>query len=1017
MNLEFIDIKLKNFLSFGNIEQKLELNKAKYTTITGINKDVSSDDLGNRNGCGKAQPLYSTVLTENGFKKMSELQIGMNVITPKGLKSKIIGIYDHKSKDVYRVYFSDNRYTDCCNEHLWKVIINGVEDVINLEKIIQYKKNGKKIYVPLLNGVNLSKDESIIDPYIVGKIISNGIIENNNITIKSRCSYLNKNYEKFNLIKLNNNEYKVKDEYYNLYYEELKSNILCNNEYKLSEKYKQLSDEGLKKLIMGIIDEKSYISDNRLLYSTKNEELAKDLQEIIYRIGGICRIDKKDEYILSIIYKNPEQLITNKEKIKLLREKVSEYNEIIYIEYLGKLDCRCIYIDDEEHLYITDNYIVTHNTTLYNAIHYALFGHAIGNKINLPNLINNINKKNLEVKLTFKKDDAVYRIERGRNPTYLKIFKGDDEIFDETLGDSRDTQKYIEQITGLNEDLFNQTIMLSCNVPIFMDQTLSNQKLIIEKVLGIDVISEKIDSLKNHIKDIKNEISNESFKIQVIQNQNNSLKETYTKELNSSIENEKAWNKDYSNKLIEYNNKISMLNKIDFNYEEEQINSYNEYLKKINELNDNKKKKEELENNKNKLIIELNNINNEILELSKIDIDNEIHNFKENENIKIEKEKYNEKIIEKSKLKEKYNELLNAKTLLNSEKSKIINQINNLKNQICPTCGQIIQNKNMEEKINLLNNDNKKYQDALETINNNIVSIQNKLNEYPEDGKKFQLNKTYYKTIDMAYNHSSKLDKLNLIKKNNEEKINEYNVLINSINIDTISKKDKPSFSSIEELYQKKNELNFIQNSLNDLKNSSNPYTNNIKKWKDMLKTIIEPDESNYLSLLNEQEHNDTLLKLLNSPQSFVRTTILNKSLEYLNKKIRYYLSKLGSTIQVKFNSDMSIDMIRNGLEFGYVSSGEMGRISFALTLAFRDTWENLSGIHTNLLMIDEQLDKLGLDINGKQAIVNCIKNISNKNIFLVSHDTDITDQSSNIIIIEKEKDFSSIKTYNKKEI
>ena len=78
-------------------------------------------------------------------------------------------------------------------------------------------------------------------------------------------------------------------------------------------------------------------------------------------------------------------------------------------------------------------------TTIFTAIHYAIFGRAIGNKVTLPNLVNNINKKNMEVTLTFRKDDVLYKIERGRNPAYLRFYKEDEEIADESLGDSRDT--------------------------------------------------------------------------------------------------------------------------------------------------------------------------------------------------------------------------------------------------------------------------------------------------------------------------------------------------------------------------------------------------------------------------------------------------------------------------------------------------------------------------------------------------------------------------------------------------
>lgn len=69
-------------------------------------------------GTGKAQPLYSTVYTPSGPKKMGELKIGDYVSTPNGKQAKIVNIFPQGIKDYYRVHFSDGVYTDCCGEHL-----------------------------------------------------------------------------------------------------------------------------------------------------------------------------------------------------------------------------------------------------------------------------------------------------------------------------------------------------------------------------------------------------------------------------------------------------------------------------------------------------------------------------------------------------------------------------------------------------------------------------------------------------------------------------------------------------------------------------------------------------------------------------------------------------------------------------------------------------------------------------------------------------------------------------------
>ena len=96
----------------------------------------------------------------------------------------------------------------------------------------------------------------------------------------------------------------------------------------------------------------------------------------------------------------------------------------------------------------------TGKTTIINALSYALYGQALTN-IKKNNLINKINNKGMLVTLHFEKDNADYRIERGRSPNVLKFFVNDQEqeLVDESQGDSRETQKVIEELYFLKKQL------------------------------------------------------------------------------------------------------------------------------------------------------------------------------------------------------------------------------------------------------------------------------------------------------------------------------------------------------------------------------------------------------------------------------------------------------------------------------------------------------------------------------------------------------------------------------------
>lgn len=649
-------------------------------------------------------------------------------------------------------------------------------------------------------------------------------------------------------------------------------------------------------------------------------------------------------------------------------------------------------------------------STLFNALHYALFGRAIGNKVTLSNLVNNINKKHMEVSLTFKKNDILYKIERGRSPNYLRFYIGEEEITDESLGDSRDTQSLIEETIGMNEELFNQTIMLSCGVPIFMNQSTANQKLIIEQVLGVDVITNKINKLKEVIKETKNNINNEEFKISTLKSQQETLKNDYEKQISDYKLQKQNWYNTQESEIKSIEEQIDKLKSIDYDKELRLINELKKYLDNLSKWQNNEKAKQGLISSINREQQMLENINKQINLIDSVDFNKELEIINYNEDLKKKEEEYKNQLLVKQQLKNRYNELSNGYTTLSNEKKKVQEKIEKYQSNLCPTCGQILDKEKAEQEVNKLTFELQQYDMALHQVDIEILETNAKLSECVEDGKIFDYKQGRYSNIEFLNSDKNKSSELNASKTEIVGRINELNTELRAYDME---KPNEPSeysqFMTINEYYESRSSMYGLVDKLNTIKNQTEPYSNLISDLETKLNSIEPIDESLLKDMLNEQEHNNVLLKLLNAPNSYIRQSILDKSLTYLNTKIKTYLEQLGSTISVKFNSDMTIDMRRKGLDLGYVSSGEEGRIAIALTLAFRDTWESLTGMECNLLMVDELLDKIGLDVNGKQMMVSCLKHIPNRNTFLVSHDTEINNQSNRVITIVKEKEFSNI--------
>ena len=180
----------------------------------------------------------------------------------------------------------------------------------------------------------------------------------------------------------------------------------------------------------------------------------------------------------------------------------------------------------------------TGKTTIINALSYALYGTALTN-IKRNNLINKTNSKGMLVTLHFEKDSQDYRIERGRSPNILKFYINDQEqeMVDESQGDSRKTQEHINNLLNMSHDMFKHIVALNTYTEPFLSMRQNDQRAIIEQLLGITILSEKAEVLKEQIRTTKDSITEETLKIEAIQSANSKIESTITSLKNT----QKAW--------------------------------------------------------------------------------------------------------------------------------------------------------------------------------------------------------------------------------------------------------------------------------------------------------------------------------------------------------------------------------------------------------------------------------------------------------------------------------------------
>jgi DNA repair exonuclease SbcCD ATPase subunit len=223
----------------------------------------------------------------------------------------------------------------------------------------------------------------------------------------------------------------------------------------------------------------------------------------------------------------------------------------------------------------------TGKTTIINALSYALYGQALTN-IKKNNLINKTNSKGMLVTLSFDKNNTEYRIERGRSPNILKFYVNntEQEAEDESQGDSRKTQEAISELLGMSHDMFKHIVALNTYSEPFLSMRANDQRAIIEQLLGITILSEKAESLKEQVKVTKQAITEETFKIQAIESANQKIQTT----IDSLGKNQRAWVAKRSSDEEKLKSAIEELEKLDIEAEldaHEKLSNWTEHNNSI----------------------------------------------------------------------------------------------------------------------------------------------------------------------------------------------------------------------------------------------------------------------------------------------------------------------------------------------------------------------------------------------------------------------------------------------------
>lgn len=353
-------------------------------------------------GTGKGSRLDADVLTPDGFVKMRDIKVGSKVIAGNGNVAVVQGVFPLGKKPTYRFTMDDGSYTDVSDDHLWTVQTrddrksNKYRTISTMDIIKNVRvENGKRLnysidYVPR---IEFPEKDLPIDPYLLGVLLGDGGISSGSIILSTpdkeildKCEELVPGYE-FNHVSRYDYRLVRKERTQrgkNIYFEKLKYlGLWGKHSYEkfIPEIYKYGSYEQRLCLLRGLLDTDGSACGGYAEYSTSSEQLANDVKDLVHSLGGYCSVKtKKSAYKdkcgnkieCRLSYRLTIQFDAKHEKPFLLNRKAEKYNPkrdvikrfIKSVELIGEYECQCIYISDPCHLYITDDYIITHNTTL-----------------------------------------------------------------------------------------------------------------------------------------------------------------------------------------------------------------------------------------------------------------------------------------------------------------------------------------------------------------------------------------------------------------------------------------------------------------------------------------------------------------------------------------------------------------------------------------------------------------------------------------------------------------------------
>jgi phosphate starvation-inducible PhoH-like protein len=364
---------------------------------------------------GRAQTMDSLLMTPNGWKKMGEIKAGDFVTGSDGMPTEVLGVFPQGKKNVYRLTMTDGASAVACEEHLWQVRTmedkrrNRAPRVLETQEMLgNFRRNHQYRYeLPLLSApVEFASQMVPIEPYSLGLLLGDGCISD-----KTSPSFATSDAELVTSMAVAlsdmNLNFRRKTEIDYVISNPLagRGGLIVRNP--LTQALRELKLAGTTSsnkfipvnylyntaeiriaLLQGLLDtDGGPVTQEgrscRIQYTTTSEQLKNDVLFLIRSLGGVAHWRRRkaegrkpgfangrpvpyrsDAYVLDI--RLPQDISPFR-----LRRKAAIYEEfgggrpmrfIKNIEFLGEQETQCIQVAALDSLYVTDDFILTHNT-------------------------------------------------------------------------------------------------------------------------------------------------------------------------------------------------------------------------------------------------------------------------------------------------------------------------------------------------------------------------------------------------------------------------------------------------------------------------------------------------------------------------------------------------------------------------------------------------------------------------------------------------------------------------------